>query len=86
MSDLDPVPPDAFDVERPKPQEPTHYRDAVSPPPDRYGEVRGPIPRRSRPTSRVVLFAIVFVVLGALLAMCGRERRRMDAERTHSAQ
>ena len=29
MSELDPVPPDAFDVDRPKPAEPTGYRDAA---------------------------------------------------------
>jgi branched-chain amino acid transport system permease protein len=69
--DLEPVPPDAFDVDRPKPEEPVGYRDAAPEIPERFGQVRGPVGRRRRASGMpaFVLAAIALVLVGALFAM-----------------
>jgi hypothetical protein len=78
--DLEPVPPDAFDVDRPKPEEPVGYRDAAPEIPERFGQVRGPVGRRRRASGMpaFVLAAIALVLVGALFAMCGQHRRELD--------
>lgn len=82
QKDLDPIPPDAFDVDRPKPEEPVGYRDAAPEIPERFGQVRGPVPRTSRSSGfpMILLVALALVLVGGLFAMCGQHRRDLDRQ------
>ncbi|MGZ3420431.1 MAG: hypothetical protein ACXVEF_41745 [Polyangiales bacterium] len=87
QQDLDPIPPDAFDVDRPKPEEPVGYRDAAPEIPERFGHARGPLGKRARATGFPIIIGagIALVLIGALFGMCAQHRRDLDQRKQMNA-